>query len=54
MGAHWWANYELGIADTVNSTTYNLILFGFTVIVITIMLFEGDKVNKKKIAHEFY
>ena len=51
---HWWANFELGLADPVGSTVYNLIMFGVTVVVIGFMLFTGSIVNKKKLTHEFY
>ena len=51
---HFWANFELGLADPVGSTVYNLIMFGVTVFVIGMMLFFGAKVNKLKLAHEFY
>ena len=54
QGLHWWANFELGIHDTVASTTYNLIIFGSAIFVILIMLLRGATVNKKKLTHEFY
>ena len=54
MGSHWWANYELGVADTVTSTSYNLLVFLFAVIIIGFMLYYGAKVNRKKHTHEFY
>jgi len=51
---HWWANFELGIADAESSTFYNLIIFAITVVVIGVMLLVGSVVNKKKLTHEFY
>ena len=54
QGLHWWANFELGIADSVSSSAYNLIIFGTALLVIANMLFFGAKVNKKKLTHEFY
>ncbi len=53
-GLHWWAMFELGIADTVSATTYNLIIFGSAILVIGAMLFFGRIVNRKKLTHEFY
>jgi len=38
MGSHWWANYELGVADAVTSTAYNLAVFAFAVSIITGMI----------------
>ena len=54
QGVHWWANFELGVADAETSTLYNLIVFGFAVLIIGIMLIIGAGVNKKKLTHEFY
>ena len=45
---------ELGLANPVGSTVYNLIMFGVTVFVIGIMLILGAEVNKLKLTHEFY
>ena len=53
-GLHWWANFELGIADAPNVTLYNLCIFGLTLLVIAAMLAVGAVVNKKKLTHEFY
>lgn len=53
-GLHWWANFELGVANAEASTAYNLIIFAFAVIVIAVMLLVGSFVNKRKITHEFY
>lgn len=54
QGFHWWANFELGIHDAETCTIYNLLIFGFCVIVIACMLIYGSGVNKKKVTHEFY
>ena len=54
QGLHWWANFELGIADSVASSAYNLIIFGTALLVILGMLFFGARVNRKKLTHEFY
>jgi hypothetical protein len=54
QGLHWWANFELGVHATKMSTAYNLIVFGSAIVVITIMLILGAKVNAKKLTHEFY
>ena len=54
QGLHWWANFELGTADSVASTAYNLIIFGSAVLVITTMVALGTPVNRKKLTHEFY
>jgi len=54
QGLHWWANFELGISDSVNSTLYNLVIFGTAVVVIGFMLYLGAKVNRKKLTHEFF
>ena len=51
---HWWANLELGLSNPVGSTTYNLVMFGVTVVTISFMLLFGAVVNKKKLTHEFY
>ena len=51
---HWWANLELGLANPVASTTYNLIMFAVSVVTIGFMLLVGGKVNTLKITHEFY
>ena len=53
-GLHWWANFELAIADGEASTFYNLLIFGITLIIITSMVCAGSYVNKKKIIHEFW
>lgn len=54
QGFHWWANFELGIHATSYSTAYNLIIFATAIVVISIMLFLGAGVNKKKLTWEFY
>jgi len=54
QGFHWWANFELGIHSSTNSTVYNLIIFASAVFVIAIMLILGARVNKQKAIHEFY
>jgi amino acid permease len=54
MGLHWWCQFELTVHETETSTAYNLLIFGFCVIVIGIMLIYGAGVNKKKVTHEFY
>lgn len=54
QGLHWWANFELGIADTDGSTTYNIIIFIVSVLVIIIMVVYGNSINDKKVTHEFY
>ena len=51
---HWWANFELSLANPLGSSIYNLIMFAVTVVVIGFMLAVGAIVNKKKITHEFY
>ena len=51
---HWWANLELSLANPAGATTYNLIMFGVSVITIGVMLIFGGRVNKLKITHEFY
>ena len=53
-GLHWWANFELGIHASTQSTIYNLLVFAFAVIVTAFMLFLGARVNRKKLTHEFY
>ena len=54
QGLHWWANFELGVSSSVNSTIYNLIIFGTAVFVIILMVALGTPVNRKKLTHEFY
>lgn len=51
---HWWANFELGINEAATSTIYNLIIFATAIVVISIMLFMGSVVNRKKAEHEFW
>jgi len=53
-GLHWWANFELGIADAWTSTVYNIAMFVTAVMIIGIMLAVGSVVNKKSLIHEFY
>ena len=54
QGLHWWANFELAVHDARSSTIYNLIIFSSALLVIGVMLYQGAKVNKKKLIHEFY
>ena len=54
QGLHWWANFELGVSDTETSTTYNLIIFIVSVLIIAIMVIYGNSINDKKLTHEFY
>ena len=44
----------MGIADTDGSTTYNIIIFIVSVLVIIIMVVYGNSINDKKVTHEFY
>ena len=54
MACHWWCNYELGMADAVTGTAYNIAVFILALMVIGTMLFLGAGVNRKKLTHEFY
>lgn len=54
QGLHWWANFELGTSHSSLSTYYNLIAFLSAIIIISIMVFVGSIVNRKKLTHEFY
>ena len=54
QGLHWWANFELGTSDAPVSTYYNLCAFLSAIIIISIMVFVGAIVNRKKLTHEFY
>lgn len=54
QGLHWWANFELGTSVAPISTYYNLLAFLSAIIIISIMVFVGAIVNRKKLTHEFY
>lgn len=40
--------------ETETSSKYNLFVFLAAVLVIAGMLFDGAKINEKKVTHEFY
>ena len=54
MGVHWWANFALGIHASSTSTWYNIFIFISAVLVISVMLYVGAGVNRKRITHEYY